>query len=162
MPNKKKKPARPRKSAGNKRKAVKKTAAKKLAKKKAPLKKVSAPRTAASKRKTRATRSASLTRSGTSRKRSARDSQIWETDAVDQEARRSRSAGQSGDLQGLSEVERADSESVEELLEEGNAFEADAVAGVEHAADADESEVHTHQVPEDDVPEEYLDQEDRE
>jgi hypothetical protein len=65
-------------------------------------------------------------------------------------------------LQGLSEVERADSESVEELLEEGNAFEADAVAGVEHAADADESEVHTHQVPEDDVPEEYLDQEDRE
>lgn len=64
---------------------------------------------------------------------------------------------QSGDLQGLSGVEEADSESVDELLEEGNAFEADAVAGVEHAGDAEEQEVHTHEVPEDDVPEEYLD-----
>src|SRR5258708_22221897 len=34
------------------------------------------------------------------------------------------SAGQSGDLQGLSNRERADSESVDELIEEGNAFEA--------------------------------------
>jgi hypothetical protein len=70
-----------------------------------------------------------------------------------------RSAGQSGDLQGLSSVEGADSESVDELLEEGNAFEADVVRGVESAADADESEVRTHEVPEDDVPEEYLDKE---
>jgi hypothetical protein len=31
------------------------------------------------------------------------------------------------------------------------------VSGVEEADDADESEVHTHEVPEDDVPEEYLD-----
>lgn len=68
-----------------------------------------------------------------------------------------RSGQQSGDLQGLSDTERADSESVDELLEEGNAFEAGAVAGVEEAGDADESEVHTHEVPEDDVPEEYLD-----
>ena len=36
--------------------------------------------------------------------------------------------GQSGDLQGLSNLEGADSESVVELLEEGNAFE-DAVVG---------------------------------
>jgi hypothetical protein len=43
------------------------------------------------------------------------------------------------------------------LVEEGNAFEADAVAGVEAADDADEQEVRTHEVPEDDVPEEYLD-----
>jgi hypothetical protein len=70
---------------------------------------------------------------------------------------RSRSAGQSGDLQGLSNVEGADSESVDELIEEGNAFEADVVAGVEDASDADEKEVHTHEVPEDDVPGEYLD-----
>src|SRR5229473_4160583 len=69
----------------------------------------------------------------------------------------SRSGEQSGDLQGLSRLEAADSESVDELLEEGNAFEADVVAGVESADDADEKEVHTHEVPEDDVPEEYLD-----
>src|SRR5215469_6263422 len=65
--------------------------------------------------------------------------------------------GQAGDLQGLSSREGADSESVEELVEEGNAFEADVVTGVEAADDADEKEVHTHEVPEDDVPGEYLD-----
>ena len=70
---------------------------------------------------------------------------------------RARSGTQSGDLQGLSNHERANSESVDELVEEGNAFEADAVAGVEAADDADEQEVRTHEVPEDDVPEEYLD-----
>jgi len=75
------------------------------------------------------------------------------------EGQRSRSGGQSGDLQGLSNVESADSESVEELLEEGNAFEADVVTGVEDAGNADGKEVHTHEVPEDDVPDEYLDKE---
>jgi hypothetical protein len=68
-------------------------------------------------------------------------------------------SGQSGDLQGLSNVQGADSESVDELLEEGNAFEADVVKGVEDAGGADEREVRTHEVPEDDVPEEYLDKE---
>jgi hypothetical protein len=72
---------------------------------------------------------------------------------------RSLSGEQSGDLQGLSRAERADSESVDELLEEGNAFEADVVSGVEEADNADQREVHTHEVPEDDVPEEYLDKE---
>jgi hypothetical protein len=67
-----------------------------------------------------------------------------------------RSGGQSGDLQGLSGIAGAGSESVEELLEEGNAFEAELVKGVEDAGDADEGEVKTHEVPEDDVPEEYL------
>jgi hypothetical protein len=66
-------------------------------------------------------------------------------------------AEQSGDLQGLSNVQGADSESVDELLEEGNAFEADAVKGVEDAEDADGGEVRTHEVPQDDVPGEYLD-----
>jgi hypothetical protein len=66
-----------------------------------------------------------------------------------------RSGGQSGDLQGLSELENAGSESVGELLEEGNAFEAEVVKGVEDVSDADEKEVVTHEVPEDDVPEEY-------
>jgi hypothetical protein len=60
-------------------------------------------------------------------------------------------------LQGLSNAETVDSESVGELVEEGNAFEADIVAGVEDAGRHDEREVRTHEVPEDDVPEEYLD-----
>ena|SRR5579871_1817405 len=66
-------------------------------------------------------------------------------------------AGQSGDLQGLSNSATADSESVDELLEEGNAFEAEVVDGVENAPDADQGEVRTHEVPEDDVPDEYKD-----
>ncbi len=67
----------------------------------------------------------------------------------------SRTGGQSGDIQGLSGRAGIDSESVTELLEEGQTFEAEAVAGVENAADPDVSEVVTHQFPEDDVPEEY-------
>jgi hypothetical protein len=66
------------------------------------------------------------------------------------------SAGQSGDLQGLSNVAEAGSESVQELLEEGQTFEAEAIMGVQDAPDADVAEVHTRQVPENDVPDEYL------
>jgi len=47
-------------------------------------------------------------------------------------------------------------ESVAELVEEGNAFEADAVDGVENANDPDVSEVTTREEPEDGVPQEYL------
>jgi len=65
------------------------------------------------------------------------------------------SAGQSGDTQGLSDVAEAGSESVTELLEEGQAFEAEAMSGVENAPDPDVAEVHTTQVAEDDVPSEY-------
>lgn len=65
--------------------------------------------------------------------------------------------GQSGDIQGISGRSGVDSESVTELLEEGQTFEAEAVSGVENAADPDVSEVVTHQFPEDDVPEEYQD-----
>ena len=68
----------------------------------------------------------------------------------------SNSAGQSGDIQQLSDVAGADSESVAELVEEGNAFEADAVDGVENANDPDVSEVTTREEPEDGVPQEYL------
>jgi len=70
----------------------------------------------------------------------------------------SSSAGQSGDNQGLSDVAEAGPESVEELAEEGQAFEAEAISGVENAPDADVAEVHTKQVREDDVPSEYLQQ----
>lgn len=68
-----------------------------------------------------------------------------------------KSAGQSGDIQQLSDIADADSQSVEELAEEGNAFEAEAIEGVENAKSPDVSEVRTRQVPEDDVPPEYLD-----
>jgi hypothetical protein len=67
------------------------------------------------------------------------------------------SAGQSGDTQGLSDVAEAGTESVEELVEEGQSLEAALISGVEDAPDADVKEVHTKQVPEDDVPPEYLD-----
>ncbi|HEY1937169.1 MAG TPA: hypothetical protein VGJ33_04450 [Candidatus Angelobacter sp.] len=69
------------------------------------------------------------------------------------------SGGQSGDTQGLSRRENVDSESVEELMEEGQYEEAEAVSGVENARDADQGEVKTRQFPEDDVPQEYLDEE---
>jgi|SRR3954451_5630155 hypothetical protein len=65
---------------------------------------------------------------------------------------------QTGDLQGLSNIESADSESVDELLEEGNAFEAGVVSGVEESRGREGKEVRTREVPEDDVPGEYLDE----
>jgi len=64
------------------------------------------------------------------------------------------SAGQSGDTQGLSDAEGADFESVEELAEEGQNFEAGIVGGVEDA-DGSQREVRTKEVLEDDVPLEY-------
>ena len=70
------------------------------------------------------------------------------------------SAGQSGAIQQIPDEPEADSESVEELVEEGNAYEADAVTGVEDAKDPDVSEVTTREVPEDDVPAEYQRDED--
>jgi N utilization substance protein A len=71
------------------------------------------------------------------------------------------SAGQSGDTQGLSDTAEAGSESVLELVEEGQFFEAEAIGGVEDAPDPDVAEVHTKQVPEDDVPSEYLSNDDQ-
>jgi K+-transporting ATPase A subunit len=67
------------------------------------------------------------------------------------------SAGQSGATQQISDTPIADFESIEELAEEGNAFEANAIYGVENAEDPDVSEVITHEIPVDDVPDEYLD-----
>jgi len=65
-------------------------------------------------------------------------------------------AGQAGDIQGLSNLAEAGSESVQELVAEGQFFEAEVISGIENAPDADEAEVTTHEVPEDDVPPEYL------
>jgi len=138
--NKKKKPTKPKKTPRRKL-APKKSAAKKAppAKKAAPPKKA-APR----KKKPKKTRSRGK-------------SEGVETVVFEPKGLGARSGGQSGDLQGLSNREGADSESVDELLEEGNAFEAEVVKGIEDVPDADEGEVRTHEVPEDDVPEEYLD-----
>lgn len=66
------------------------------------------------------------------------------------------SAGQSGDTQGLSDDEDEDSESVRELVEEGQAYEASVIDGIENAPPADVAPVKTREVPEDDVPDEYI------
>src|SRR5437879_2065801 len=65
------------------------------------------------------------------------------------------SAGMSGDDQGLSDVEQSGGESVRELVQEGQYYEAEAVSGVENAPEADQGPVRTRQAPADDVPEEY-------
>jgi len=64
------------------------------------------------------------------------------------------SAGQSGDDMGLSKEETAGSESVAELEEEGQFFEAEAVEGLERPY-PDETPVRTREKKEDDVPLEY-------
>jgi|ERR1700674_547643 hypothetical protein len=127
-----------KKTAASKRKPVKKKVTRKLAKKKA-----------APKKKPALKKEAAVKTKGIGKK--------TEVKPVNAFKKPSRSAVQSGDLQGLSNAETVDSESVVELVEEGNAFEADIVAGVEDAGRHDEREVRTHEVPEDDVPEEYLD-----
>lgn len=69
-----------------------------------------------------------------------------------------RSAGQAGDTQGIAAGADVNSESVEELLEEGQSFEAEVVDGVENAPEPDQGRVRTREVNEDDVPEEYREQ----
>jgi hypothetical protein len=87
----------------------------------------------------------------------SRGSQDVETVRLKPKSRVARAGTGAGDLQGISIVEDVDSESADELLEEGQAFEAGIVSGVEHAGNAEESEVITHEVLEDDVPKEYDD-----
>ncbi len=141
----------------SKKKHTKRNASRKVAPKKKLGKKKSAPKktevkTKAGSKKTAAGKTASQ------RKKPVRGkSQIVDAVEFTPKGLGSRVGGQSGDLQGLSNREGADSESVDELLEEGNAFEAEVVKGVEDAGDADEGEVRTHEVPEDDVPGEYQD-----
>jgi hypothetical protein len=73
--------------------------------------------------------------------------------------KRKRQSGlQSGDLQGLSGKDDIEFESVEELAAEGQAREAELVSGVQEARDPDQGEVRTHEVPTDDVPQEYKDE----
>ncbi len=150
--------------ARKKVKPIKKALKLKLAKKGATprknlAKKKAAPKKAEAKTKAGARKFALGKTARAAKKRVRGKSQTVDTVAYAPEGLGPRSSGQSGDLQGLSSLEGADSESVDELLEEGNAFEADVVKGVQDAGDADEGEVHTHEVPQDDVPGEYRDKE---
>ena len=149
----KKRQTKSKRTDGNKTRPLKKTAKKKLTKKKAAQKKTPVKKKAVGK-KTIGAKTVSVLK-----KQVREKSRSVETVAFSPENPLARSGRQSGDLQGLSSVEGADSESVGELIEEGNAFEADVVTGVEDAENADGKEVRTHEVPEDDVPGEYLDKE---
>jgi hypothetical protein len=154
--NAKKKQTKLGQATRNKAASIKKTAKKKLATKGQVPKKQSANRDALKEVAVKAVGK----KSKSTRRKPIRDrSQTAETGAFLPKGPAARSGGQSGDLQGLSSVEAADSESVVELLEEGNAFEAAVVAGVESAGNTDPREVRTHEVLEDDVPDEYLDRE---
>ena len=96
-------------------------------------------------------------------RRSARQTQIAfgsqsvETAPLKRRARTAAAGAGGGDFGGASVVESVDSESAEELLEEGQTFEVGIVSGVENAPDPDQGEVRTHEVPQDDVPGEYDD-----
>lgn len=166
-----KKKVTPKKKVGGKKKTgagVKKSAAlKKLVKKAAPKKKIVAKKAGASR-----VAAAGVPKKSNARKvrgitdeiHSPMKSSLVAGGDFGVEPRRPRrgtgstAAGQSGDTEGISDESEADSESVEELLEEGQSFEAEVVAGVESAGNADDGGVRTHEVPEDDVPEEYEDQ----
>ena len=153
-----KKPARKKKTVSRKKPTLKKSAArrapsarKKTVKRAAP-KKLAAKKKSLPKKKSRA------------KKKSAKKATRRRADVINPVTPSGRrglgaaSAGQSGDTQGLSRQSYDDSESVEELMEEGQYMEAEAVSGVENAPDADQGEVRTRQFPEDDVPEEYKDE----
>ena len=140
----------------------KKSGGKKKAKKAAPLKKK-----VAAKKVVRATAKKSVTKKSAARKvrgiteeiQSPMKSSLGGNFGVERQrpgrGMGAAAGGQSGDTEGISRDENDDSESVEELLEEGQSYEAEAVSGVENARDADQGEVRTHEIPQDDVPDEY-------
>src|SRR3984893_3985950 len=132
---------------------MKKAVEKKLAKKRVTPKrklarKKAAPKKAAGKTKVGGKKTTGGKTAGAPKKQVRSKSQSVDTVAFALDRLGARSGEQSGDLQGLSNVQGADSESVDELLEEGNAFEAEVVKGVEDAGDADEGEGGRHEGPE--------------
>lgn len=158
-----KKPVRKKKSV-SKKPTIKKSAAKrkapfrkpvKKAVKKAVKKKLVAKKVVAKKKAVAKTKPTAKKKSAA--KRTTRQEVINPITASGRRGLGAASGGQSGDTQGLSRRSYDDSESVEELMEEGQYMEAEAVSGVENAPDADQGEVRTRQFPEDDVPEEYKD-----
>jgi hypothetical protein len=153
-----KKTSRKKKTVSRKKTALKKSAAMKATSARKKRTEKAAPKKLAAKGK-----SAVKKKSSAKKKPATRSTRGRRADVVNPVVPRGRrglgaeSGGQSGDTQGLSRRSYDDSESVEELMEEGQYMEAEAVSGVEDAPDADESEVHTREVLEDDVPEEYTD-----
>ena len=160
----KKKQPESKRTAGKKVVSMKKAVKKKLAKKRVTpkkklAKKKAAPKRAEAKTKVGGKRTTGGKTRGALKEQVQGRSQSVDTVSFPLERVGVRAGEQSGDLQGLSNVQGADSESVDELLEQGNAFEAEVVKGVEDAEDSDEGEVRTHEVPQDDVPGEYRDKE---
>jgi hypothetical protein len=158
----KKKPTRSKKTASRKASpALKKVRS--VARKKSAKKTAAPTKTAAPKKKKKSLKKKSLKKTVSAKPavlgtdRTPKKSQGGGSAAFSREMPNPRSGAQSGDLQGLSDVESADSESVDELIEEGNSFEAGVVTGVEDAGERGTREVHTREVLEDDVPGEYLD-----
>ncbi len=152
-----KKPARKKKTVSRKKPTLKKSAARRAPSARKKTVKRAAPKKLAAKKKLPKKKSPA-------KKKSAKKATRRRADVVNPVTPSGRrglgaaSAGQSGDTQGLSRQSYDDSESVEELIEEGQYAEAEAVSGVENAPDADQGEVQTRQFPEDDVPEEYKDE----
>ena len=152
----KKKPTKSKRAAAKKMTSAKEPAKKGRTPKKVTKKK-SAPKTPTAKgniagRKMIGGKMAGVGKRQTREKRQREDAAVFTPKTPN-----THSGEQSGDFQELRNVEGADSESVGELLAEGSAFEAAVVMGVEDAEDNGEREVRTHEVPEDDVPSEYLD-----
>jgi hypothetical protein len=137
----------------------KKTAKKKSARTK---KSVTTKKKPAAKKKSAARKKSAAKKKPARRKKSparGRQETTFPVAGIGRRSLASEAGGESGATQGLSRRQDEDSESVAELTEEGQYFEAEAVSGVENAKDPDEGEVTTSEVPEDDVPPEYTDRE---
>jgi hypothetical protein len=165
-----KKPARKKKVVSRKKSTLKKSAARgKTVATKKPTKKAAAKKLVAKKKAVVAKKKPAVAKKAVGKKPPAskksaakkttrREEVINPITPSGQRGLGAASGGQSGDTQGLSRRSYDDSESVEELMEEGQYMEAEAVAGVENAPDADQGGVRTKQFSEDDVPEEYKDE----
>src|SRR5260370_7725154 len=144
----KKKHTKLKRTTAKKARPVKKTARKGMPKKRAAPKKVAekklALKKAAVKTKVLGKNKAGAETTGGARRRTPGRNQNLDADAFRTQGMRSQSAGQSGDLQGLSNVEGADSERVDELIEEGNAFEADLVPALPTPTAPDQNTCHPH------------------
>jgi len=154
-----KKTARKKKIVSKKKPTAKKsTAKKKVSAKKKPVKRAVVKKAVAKKKPAAKKRSAAKK---TARKKAVRGRREITNPVAPVGLRGlgAASGGQSGDTQGLSRRDYDDSESVEELIEEGQYLEAEAVSGVENAPDADHGARRTRQFPEKDVPEEYREEE---
>jgi hypothetical protein len=153
-----KKPARKKKAVSRKKPTLKKSAARRAASARKKTVKKAAPKKLAAKKKPAVKKKSAAKTKPAAKKATRRRAEV--INPVTPSGRRglgAESGGQSGDTQGLSRRSYDDSESVEELMEEGQYMEAEAVGGVENAPDADQGEVRTRQFPEDDVPQEYKD-----